>query len=275
VINGTSGSFTVEVLVSGQSAGNGVVVPQGARQEVWCDGTNVEPTSLPLNDSGVAQNFSSTGIDDNASSTVITIESNGDVGIGTSSPIDSLHLAESIPALRLEDTDTGNSTRLRQDFNTTILENVDSGAIRFSIDGTERIRITGNGNLIVKGSSADGALTVDGLATDQGHRYKDSPRTISDDSVYSFEPTERAGILVIQNSAANEAAIFQFSVGAPRCQLLVGNSSFAATTGSLSGTTGNDGDVTVSANDTDNKIYIENRGGFDRFVAWSILAARN
>jgi hypothetical protein len=207
VINGTSGSFTVEVLVSGQSAGNGVVVPQGARQEVWCDGTNVEPTSLPLDDSGVAQNFTSTGIDDNASSTAVTVD--------------------------------------------------------------------GSGNFIVNGTSADGALTVDGLATDQGHRYKNSTRTISDDSVYSFEPTERAGILVIQNSAANEAAIFQFSVGAPRCQLLVGNSSFAATTGSLSGTTGNDGDVTVSANDTDNKIYIENRGGFDRFVAWSILAARN
>jgi hypothetical protein len=96
VINGTSGSFTVEVLVSGQSAGNGVVVPQGARQEVWCDGTNVEPTSLPLDDSGIAQNFASTGIDDNASSTAITINSSNQVGIGRSSSLQGvLHLQAS------------------------------------------------------------------------------------------------------------------------------------------------------------------------------------
>jgi hypothetical protein len=60
VINGTSGSFTVEVLVSGQSAGNGVVVPQGFQQEVWCDGTNVEPTSLPLDYSGSAYKITGT-----------------------------------------------------------------------------------------------------------------------------------------------------------------------------------------------------------------------
>jgi hypothetical protein len=45
VRNRTSGSQTVEVLVAGQSAGNGVVVPQGETQSLYCDGSDVEPAA--------------------------------------------------------------------------------------------------------------------------------------------------------------------------------------------------------------------------------------
>jgi len=43
-------------------------------------------------------NFSSTGIDDNATSTAVTIDSSGQVGIGTSSPSAELHISKSADA---------------------------------------------------------------------------------------------------------------------------------------------------------------------------------
>jgi hypothetical protein len=74
---------------------------------VWCDGTNVEPTSLPLDDSGnlpadqisgdaidggTISNFASTGIDDNASSTTITIDSSDNVSVGPGTPTTKLQV---------------------------------------------------------------------------------------------------------------------------------------------------------------------------------------
>ena len=44
-------------------------------------------------DGGVISNFASTGIDDNASATAVTILSDGNVGIGVSSPSEPLHVA--------------------------------------------------------------------------------------------------------------------------------------------------------------------------------------
>jgi len=88
------------------------------------DGTE----ELVVNDSGVSKkvqidnllaggtisNFTSTGIDDNATSTAITIDASENVGIGTSSPDTLLHLNTSTtgaitPLLRLEGQFTSNS----------------------------------------------------------------------------------------------------------------------------------------------------------------------
>jgi hypothetical protein len=59
VRNGTSGSFTVEVLVNGQSAGAGVEVPQGDTQLLYCDGSNVE-AGAPSRDRSVGTPGSTT-----------------------------------------------------------------------------------------------------------------------------------------------------------------------------------------------------------------------
>lgn len=61
VRNNTSGSFTVEVLVSGQSAGAGVVVPQGAAQWVYCDGSDVHPAAAPIEQDGDLPSLSVSG----------------------------------------------------------------------------------------------------------------------------------------------------------------------------------------------------------------------
>jgi hypothetical protein len=50
-------------------------------------------------DGGVISNFTSTGIDDNATSTAVTILSNGNVGIGTSSPATTLDVNGTITAV--------------------------------------------------------------------------------------------------------------------------------------------------------------------------------
>ena len=55
--------------------------------------------------------FTSPGIDDNATSTAITIDSSEDVGIGTTTPDTILHLKDSIPILTMEH-DAGQSARL-------------------------------------------------------------------------------------------------------------------------------------------------------------------
>jgi hypothetical protein len=190
VVNDTSGSFTVEVLVAGQSAGAGVVIPQGYQQRVYCDGSDVEPAGLPIDDSeslllrdgsdqtkradfdlsnitagntrtlivpdaggtiafrdvsqtftgtqtytgtidvsgatltlannqisgdkidgGTISNFASIGIDDNASSTVITITGGGNVGFGTASPGFELDVNNTINASRLT---TGSPTSVTE-----------------------------------------------------------------------------------------------------------------------------------------------------------------
>jgi hypothetical protein len=195
VINGTSGSFTVEVLVSGQSAGNGVVVPQGARQEVWCDGTNVEPTSLPLDDSGVAQNFASTGIDDNASSTTITIDSSRNVGIGTSSPEAQLHATAKIlvktknssgvfpvveygnfdadpVSFRTGVSDTGNliiQKLSNGSFDENVWEYSENLEHIFYANSSERARIDSDGHLLVDTTNASAAANgVNGISLRRG-----------------------------------------------------------------------------------------------------------
>jgi len=55
--------------------------------------------------------FTSPGIDDNATSTAITIDSSEDVGIGTTTPDTILHLKDSIPILTMEH-DAGQSSRV-------------------------------------------------------------------------------------------------------------------------------------------------------------------
>lgn len=105
----------------------------------------------------------STGI--NAESNVV-VDSSGNVGIGTSSPSNPLHIANAIPTIRLEDTDTNaysllttdntGSLRLRADVGNTQA----SSSISFEVDTTARVTIDSTGNVGIGTASPTHRLEV-------------------------------------------------------------------------------------------------------------------
>ena len=167
------------------SAGTGVAVPNGSTAFLFCDGTNVEAcqTTADINSgtidgttiggssaaAGTFTTFTSTGIDDNATSTALTISSADNVGVGTATP-DRLFEVEEASGdayIRLRASDTGGGAD-------TIFENlvadngqnnyiffgdlddVDIGIIRYShasdfmsftTNASERMRIDSSGNV--------------------------------------------------------------------------------------------------------------------------------
>jgi len=80
-------------------------------------------------------------------SEAMRIDSNGRVGIGTSSPSDELEIASSSPAIRL--TDTNDSTYGAVSYNVGALFLNGDQTIRFNTDGAEAMRIDSSGNLLV------------------------------------------------------------------------------------------------------------------------------
>ena len=105
-------------------------------------------------------NFSSTGIDDNATSTAITIDSSQRVGIGTSSPFGELSIKSASPQVYLETVANGN---VQINFNETadqldVMVNNSNGKIAFGTNSTERMRIDSSGNVTIDGSDASTSL---------------------------------------------------------------------------------------------------------------------
>jgi hypothetical protein len=99
----------------------------------------------------------------------LRIDSSGNVGIGTSSPAEELHIAAAIPTIRLEDTDdssygeilynTGSGgLLLRSDQSNSAAS---ASNIIMQVDGTERMRITSAGNVGIGTSSPDYRLDVE------------------------------------------------------------------------------------------------------------------
>jgi len=109
--------------------------------------------------------FSSTGIDDNATSTAVTIDSSENVGIGETSPSSLLHLKNATPNLIIQDTGTAgtdatptitfkdtSSTQGTINFNNGgDMEIIQSkaNALKFKTSDTERMRITSSGGVNV------------------------------------------------------------------------------------------------------------------------------
>ena len=105
------------------------------------------------------------------------------VGIGTSSPSEELHLAASLPTIRLEDTDNNYYSHVYSQNGDLILSsdqgNANAGsALRFEVDTTERMRIDSSGNIIhtggsngyIQASGTDNAyLRVSGASINEKH----------------------------------------------------------------------------------------------------------
>jgi hypothetical protein len=90
VENATSGAFTVTVKTT---SGSGVTwgTTDKGKKLIYSDGTDILEGISSI-DTLKVSTFTSTGIDDNATSTAITINSSEFIGVGTASPLRLLHL---------------------------------------------------------------------------------------------------------------------------------------------------------------------------------------
>lgn len=93
--------------------------------------------------------FESNGIDDNATSTAMTLDSSGNVGIGTSSPANLLHLEAASCEIRLKDTGASDYALIGTDDNGTLslYARSTNGIIDFRTQNTERMSIDSSGQL--------------------------------------------------------------------------------------------------------------------------------
>jgi len=106
-----------------------------------------------------------------------------------------------------------------------------------------------------------------------GHAFVDAPQVISDDSVFSFQTKNNAKIgVMILTVTPDDAAVIAYDTTTGNVSIIARTgSSIAANNGSLSGTSGTDGNFTVGA-DSSQTVYLENRKGSQQRVSWSLLA---
>ena len=112
----------------------------------------------------------------------VRIDSSGNVGIGTDSPTEELHIAATAPIIRFEDTDNGYDGRILQSGSSLYLDadynNVGSGAIRFRVGGAnEHMRIDSVGNVGIGTNNPQqklhlkGVIQVDGFTNTINGNY--------------------------------------------------------------------------------------------------------
>ena len=106
--------------------------------------------------------FTSLGIDDNATSTAITIDASENVGIGTASPTQKLDIttAGTTRAFIRNTNLTSSGMYIGEDGTGQQILGVGAYPMRFSTNGSEAMRIDSSGNLLVGKTVADSGATA-------------------------------------------------------------------------------------------------------------------
>jgi len=100
------------------------------------------------------ENFTSTGIDDNATSTAITIDSSENVGIGEASPTQKLHVAGNIYNTGYLNTAGSGTAGGVQFADANLYMYRDTNDLAIKLQGAEKVRIQSGGGISFNGDTA-------------------------------------------------------------------------------------------------------------------------
>ena len=168
---------------------------------------------------GVISDFASTGIDDNATATALTIDGSGRVGIGTASPDGSYKLTLSgnastgaVPGVYFEDTSSSDKYGVYTYSNNLYVRNITDSSTRLIIDGSGKVGI-GTTNPTTK-------LDIAGTLGDGSSRLKvDDWAQISQE--YNSLPILRANW-----NTGGASRLYQYSNGVVKNQFLTDGDSY-------------------------------------------------
>ena len=121
----------------------------------------------------------------------LRIDSSGNVGIGTSSPVSNLHIKDSTSStdVRIQDS-TGNTTLYLQSQNGLgVFGTITNNDLRFDTNDTERMRIDSSGNVGIGTSDPNNGLHVKTSTNGEGLTLQINSTTEGDYSQLSFAPS--------------------------------------------------------------------------------------
>lgn len=141
----------------------------------------------------------------------------------------------------------------------------------FATGASDRVIIANNICYPVQATAVSGVSALTNSTVVESTLQLKNSATIANDSVITITPPNASGFIEVWAEATTTAyGKRYYRVGAsPAMANVFSGAAFASTTGTLTGTTGTVGNLTISAL-TDGTIQIENRTSVSRVVGWQI-----